>query len=299
MKIKTKHIITCIKCLFLGLVMALPFIAVLPTALYYGFNEHAISGDKVEYIPTNKVNTIDDLIVGNEYYNNGINTLDLTNLIANWIVHKYQENFEMVFKGKLIQAYKQYAIDVIYIEPENTTYAQTYFTYAYDYDNGGEYYNYAEVNYKLIYNDTNYNHLTEYFIENYACEKTFIMTEEILDILIDQNFSPNGTNIEGIIKECPQEYRTIKSIETNISNQNALEIAFNNVFTTKGFNWVSNSIIATPVYAFVGAFGLTNDLFLSNLIVYWTNILLIYAILNIVIVCFTKLTTLGQKKDKD
>lgn len=277
LKIKHDHSLTDIlKVLIFAIVLLMPFLVYAPTALYYGFNEHATGTTTVTeggyqvttMYETNEVNSINDLVNGNIYsidLTTQNNYQSLQNVVQNngeiyltyiyWVDSNYDVSYEI--KEDLERLYY---IRLYYDRNKNC------FAIDLDYENPQLFY-VSNVKIYFVANWTNY-------IEDIETEQLKLKKSDFIPYLYT--------------------YEEEVEVQKNITQM--MEKNWNDLWKTNLFKWTDTSILKNGLDNFTQAFGITNTSNINNLIAYELIMVGVYIVIDIVLGLFKWLThMIGNK----
>lgn len=258
-----------LKVIIFAMFLLLPFLTMLPNAIYYAFNDNAtnshIESAAINYkYETNKVNSVEDLVKGNIY------KFELDDYISEYSDYIH---LNVLFSN----------CDFVYYEFDDLFYAyyDLYFNGYFDfyYDDG------LTIDYGLIG--------TSLLDIN--------LSGQIYGILLDDLGSLVSYDVDQFIFECPKEYIPIESVDTitqEMTITENLQYEFEKQWLNNPlFNWTQNNPIKQPINQFVAIFGIEQNTTLTNYLTYMISFIAIYIIFDIIIELFTFLTHILTSKN--
>lgn len=273
MKIKHDHTLTdIVKVVVFWLFLIIPILVWMPTALYYGFNEHADNGTQtasanIEYqykYQSNEVNTINDVQLDNVYYFSDFsNSLTLPcNLEILSCSYFYTEN-NTIDMFELDGGFNNGNVSIIL-------------------DSNG----YLSINGSQLYRYYYYEiqELVFRVRSNIAEFRTFWLTnfDDELPEYTDFNVIESAT----------------ATIEYNNDNSivNAMSSAWQQTWQTPVLSWTGNQNFNFTIQAFTNIFGITEQSYITNYLTYILTMTAIYVIFDIVLGVFKLITHLVNEK---
>jgi hypothetical protein len=243
-------------CIF-AIMLLLPFLMIVPTAFYYGFNEQAQAQTRQEQVT--------------------LNTSDIN----------YRYDIEE------LETYTLYQFELGY--SQDTEIDFQYLEVAYWYSDDLEMTISNNNSYKLIINDSYYvvqtpnkeiggsgSGITINCSFNDLTQLNYLYSEDLIEIYT--------------IYGCNEIVHIGEYVEYTMSITDSMATAWNNTWTNPVFSWTNNSPFYTAMSNFTNVFGIEN-MQIANLLTYIATITAIYIVFDIVIELFTYLTHLIPKSD--
>lgn len=260
LKVKHDHTLTDILkvCMF-GLFLILPILLWTPTALYYGFNEHATAQEKIVeepiYYETNNVEQASDLIVGNVYHFEAA-------------MNQYTGDRGRVFIS-------EYWIKSVLPQEQTTTtpYTLPYF-YFYEYGQG------------VVFDDET--------VDKYY---SFNATPLSLDFVYRYDSNEILEPVITFISVCHDRYlKEYQEVTYTMSIVDSMSNAWQTTWQTPLFSWTGNQNFQTTINAFTSVFAISQESYITNYLTYVLTLTAIYVIIDIVLSMFKLVTHLFNAK---
>ncbi len=278
-KEKHDHKITKnLKAILFAFLMFLPVLSVVSTSLYTIFNDNAYQSydGKETYLqaelktPTNAVNTLNDIKIGNYYLLTITKDSGITELF-NDLPDVDQIEFKYEFIG---------------LEGAEITISSNYM-YSF---------NYASITYPIKNNQQGYVEIYLESVDGYTT--TISAWQEISLIVKIRNNSYIGA--WQVFQELPTKYyEYTATTKERYTLNNAFDKAFNELENNKMFSWTKDTIIYQGIDNTLNLLQVKNNT-LSVLISYWLYLTTIYIIIDIIIESLVFLThMINVKADKD
>ena len=267
-----------LKAILFAFLMFLPVLSVVSTSLYTIFNDNAYQSydGKETYLqaelktPTNAVNTLNDIKIGNYYLLTITKDSGITELF-NDLADIDQIDFKFDFIG---QEGAEIEISANYMYS----------------------FNYANITYPIKNNQQGYVEIYLESADGYTA--TISAWQQISLIVKIRNNSYIGA--WQVFHELPKEYLQYTTIEKEIYTlNNAFDKAFNELENNKMYSWTKDTIIYQGVNNTLNLLQVKNNT-LVVLITYWLYLTTIYIIIDIIIESIVFLThMINVKADKN
>lgn len=227
--------------------MFLPITFILPTLMYYGFNDNATAQEYTKeepiYYQTNEVNSVDDLTLGNYY------TISLNDFVSN-------NTLQVVFINEyhLIQGNLNY--DGIWGTYGNVPYFRT----------GGASYS----NILLATEESDTNNDIYYVLRNGAVIDFLFVSSQDLTTFVD------------CISSCPRTYvREYQEVTYTMGITDSVNQAIIDTFDLPMFAWATNNILVAPFSSICSFFGVASTSVLIKYLYYWLTISVIWLVFDV------------------
>lgn len=275
---KHNHLFTdLLKVAIFGLMLLLPFLCFMPTGFYYGFNEHATNETttQINYkYQSNKVNTKDDLIIGNVYHFNfegGGDEFFYSECVFE-LLKVYQYNFNNLNPGVDYETWSSILEDSP-ISIRFESYGSALLGGIFICLNNDE---------NLVYYNLDLDHS---LLLNADIRLIYIDKTNVYEEMLPVYFSIS-------------DYNVIESVETNVQDtiSNKMYLAWEGVWTSPLFNWTNTTPLNTGLNGFIGIFGINQSSYIANCLIYLLSITAIYVVFDIVLGIFKWLTHLIGNK---